>query len=678
MAQLTLTLNTNPNGTSIFIIIEVGGVPLTTAYEVFVDSRFAANRVEMPLSLPDTFVMASNLVIAWNLDYANWGGVNNAIATQNANEVIITFLNPSWQVTSVTGDAISGGDVSFLVDNPPIEEDVSIVLDSFTTPGSNFCTEAVTNLIVEGGNDLYNVYELPSLTQVKTSVSSPIALDTARGTNVNYRITDTTGFLIGEILINTPRKIISEDISVVLLNLTSGTTLTINVVHINSDILPLTYSLDDITYESENIFTGLAPNTYTIYVKDDWGCVSSTTVVVDGTTTITETIAIISEINALHFALIEDGKKNYKNTLSCDELKPLTYPYFHRYILADIIPTQFKTNAKYINIYGIDGDGVQTPISEIQKTENTGLQAKSTSTYFNLGNGRSGIFFGVVDLLDYDTEAILESTNFGFTLPEWANEKGDIVLIEGIGEIQVDSVGYSDLYQAFVLEFNITYTGVAVEKIISAIYNLQPYEVYEFNTFMNAMPELFNIVIEFGVDSGNITHQFISEKIKRFEDNDRYFDIDYSDPENKGHMVYQTGISHKIRLEGIQDYLGEQETEGYNGDTDFFVTDNTVFRSIRYTFFRLSSEMLHKLRLIFPHKTLIINGISHKIAEIPEIKTDINNNYKTFSITLKTGGNEFLTTEQEEITGTAEADSIAGAIESSQGKALVLWTKNNG
>lgn len=88
--------------------------------------------------------------------------------------------------------------------------------------------------------------------------------------------------------------------------------------------------------------------------------------------------------------------------------------------------------------------------------------------------------------------------------------------------------------------------------------------------------------------------------------------------------------------------------------------------------------MVHKLRLIFPHKILNVNGISHKISETPEIKTDINNNNKTFSITLKHGGNEFLTAEQEELTGTSEADSTAGAIEASKGKALVLWTKDNG
>ena len=361
--------------------------------------------------------------------------------------------------------------------------------------------------------------------------------------------------------------------------------------------------------------------------------------------------------------------------MSCDELKSLTYPYFHRYVEGDTIPTQFKTNAQYINIYGIDGDGNQTAIAEAKRTDNIGQKAKSTSTYFNLESGRSGIYFGVVDMLDYDTEVVIEETNFGFTLPEWANKKGDIVLIEGIGEVEVDSIGYSELYSSFVLEFNIAYTGAAVEKKISAIYNLQPYEIYEFDTVMSAMPELFNLVIEVGVDSGNIAYQYISEKIKRFIDTDRYFEIDYSDTLNKGHMVYQTGIAHKIRLEGVVDYIGEQETAGYNGDSEYFVTDNTVYDTQRFTFYRLSSEMVSKLRLIFPHDSVTINGLSYKIADAPEIKTDVNNNYKTFSITLKTEGDKFLTAEQEQITGTSEGDAIAGAIEASKGKALVLHTK---
>jgi len=687
MANLTLNFNANPFLQNIVVNIEAGGVSLSPSlYEAFVDVRYSSFLVVMPLSITDVEIMADNFITAWNLDYRNVGGTNNAVAVSlGSGGVYIDFIDPSWQITGVTfydlvtqDEIRNDTDISYVIDNPTPEDISSITLDNFSIPAANFCTDAIANLIITGGNDSYNIYELPSLTQVKTAQSSPIALETTRGANTNYRITDTTGSLIGEILINSPRKYISEDITTTILNLTSGVTLTINTSYIHADILPLTYSLDDVTYQSENIYTGLAPGTYTIYVKDAWGCVSSTTILLDGVTEITETVMFVSEINALRFALIEEGKKNHKNTLSCDELKNLAYPFFHRFIESDVVKTQFKTNAQYINIYGIDGVGAQTAISSVQKTENIGQKAKSTSTYFNLGSGRSGIYFGVVDLLDYDTEVLIEATNFGFTLPEWANKKGDIVLIDGLGEVEVDSVGYSETYESFILEFNISYTGVAVEKIISAIYNLQPYEVYEFDTFMNAMPELFNIVMEFGADANNITHSYISEKIKRFEDNDRYYDIDYSDPQNKGHMVYQTGITHKLRLEGISDYLGEQTTEGYNGDTNFFVTDNTVYDSIRFTFFRLSTEMVSKLRLVFAHTALNINGLGYKISEAPEIKTDINNNYKTFSITLKRGGNQFLTADQEELTGTSEADAIAGAIEASKGKALVLWTKDNG
>jgi hypothetical protein len=43
---------------------------------------------------------------------------------------------------------------------------------------------------------------------------------------------------------------------------------------------PLQYSLDGITYSSIFTFTNLAPNTYTVYVRDALGCIKTTTVVV--------------------------------------------------------------------------------------------------------------------------------------------------------------------------------------------------------------------------------------------------------------------------------------------------------------------------------------------------------------------------------------------------------------
>ena len=321
----------------------------------------------------------------------------------------------------------------------------------------------------------------------------------------------------------------------------------------------------------------------------------------------------------------------------------------------------------------MDSDGNTSGLVEVQKTANTGLKAKSTCTYFNLGDGRSAVYFGVVDLLDYDTDVFIETVNFGFSLPEWANEQGDYVVIENIGEVQISAVGYSETYGAFILEFDIAYTGSPVERKISALYNLNPYEVYEVSTDMSTTPSKFNIVTECGVDANNINFTYISETIEIVEDDDFLLRIDYWDKENKGGMVYQTGIKNRIRMFGKMNYMGDQETEGYNGDQEYFVTDNVIYNSSELIINRLTSAMAHKMRLVLSHSELYINGIRSKLYESPEISGDENNNFKQFKALVKQSGNEFLTDAQEQIT--SEGGALSAAIEAAQDKSFLLWTK---
>lgn len=669
---------------NISIGVEIGGVPIVFS-EFFEELRTINWTVTAPVLETDADVIAANFITAWNLDYRNSGGTNNAVAIvgATANEVIINFINPSWQVTAVTGTSIIDGNITFVISNPTLEDDASVSIDSYEAYVAEPCNYALANIAVTGGNDLYNVYLKPSMTQILTGVASPFQLQDVRGVSSAYRITDTLGFEIAfDFIVGMPNIVSTKKIDIAITNLSAGATVSITVDFISDAILPYTYSLTGSGYQSSNVFTGLAPGSYTIYVKDAFLCVKTKDFEVDGVTEITETILTISEINALRFAVIDSNKKNHKNTLSCFELKKLTYPFIHRYLATDIMITQFKTNAQYINVYAVEANGDQTALGALQMTENIGLDALSTSTYFSLGEGRSAIYFGEVDILNPLTEAFIETTDFGFTLPEWANSVGNYVTIEGVGQVPIDSIGYSDFYNSFVIEFDIAYTGVAVERNLGAVYNLQPYEVYESTADMAVLPELFNIVIEVGTDSDNLDFTYISEKIKRTVDSDKLIEIFYSDDENKGDMVYQTDIVHKMLLEGAVDYVGEQDTEGYDGDTNYFVTDNTVYDSQKFVFYRLSSEMVHKLRLVMTHLYLQINGLNYKIAEKPEIKTDINNNSKTFSVILKRGGQEFLTDDQEIIEvgnrASAKNEAIAGAIEASKGKSLVLWTKTSG
>jgi hypothetical protein len=677
---ITLTFVTVPiESKDLSINITAAGVPLPLFLEDFVNLRSERFQSTAPaaVTLADA---ASNYADAYNLDYGNHGGVNSSVANAVGNVVTITFNIDSWQVQAPIGQVITDGDITYVINNDLVEDDKTVEVINYEAHLVSPCAFCLVNSEATGGNDVYHVYKYPDLVKVLDAVASPFQLQLNRGENNVFRVTDTLDEFIGEFTTTAPKAISSKKITVSLQNLSSGTTATIDVEFISNDILPYQYSLDDITYQSQNVFSGLVPDNYTVYVKDAFGCVRQVDFVADGVTEVPDTIFTISEINALRLARIDSEKKNHKNTLSCDELKRLTYSFTHRFTLEDDITTQYKTNAQYRNVYAVDGNGNQTPLTSVKMTDNIGLEAKSTCTYFDWGNGRSAVFFGEVDILNPLTDAVIETTDFGFTLPEWANTIGNFVILDGgIGEVEINAIGYSDFYSSFVIIFNIQYLGAPVERKLSATYNLQPYEVYEFIADMSALPELYNIVIEVGRDSSNIDFTYISEKIKRVVDNDRLLEILYSDPENRGNMVYQTGITHRLRLEGVVDSQGESITEGYNGDSNFFVTDNTVYDGQRFVFYRLSSEMVHKLRLVMPHFNLVINGLAYKIAEAPEIRTDINNNLKTFSVILKRGGEEFLTAEQEIINvgakGVAEAEAKAAALEASKGKSLLLYTK---
>ncbi|AKG94284.1 virion structural protein [Polaribacter phage P12002S] len=642
--------------------------------ETFKTIRTSSNQVSLATSGDLHVENAKNFNQSINLDGV--GGIK-LVSNFFLDSVLLEFTNENYFIESYFGSLIEDDKVFILetTEEPLIPK--TLFINSYESNTLDVCGKVNAILDVTGGNGSYNVYVNTVLTV--SNEETPITIPLTRGGVDNIRVTDTLGETIGTISSTTPRKLISSDITNTVINLSSGTTINISVSYISPYVSPYAYSLDGVNYQEENVYTSLAEGDYTIYVKDNLGCVTTKSISIDGYTDLTETVFSISEINPFIFSKYEGGKKNYLNTLSCNELRQIAYPYYQNYLEEDVITTQFKTNAKYINVFTIDSDLNTNELSTVKRTENIGLSAKSTCTYFDLGDGKSGVYFGVVDLLNPLNDDVIGDANYGFTLPEWANKEGGLVAIEGLGQVPIDGVGYSETYQSFILEFNIAFSGSSDRKI-SAEYNLQPYEIYEFLTTMSNEPLSFNIVIEVGTDSDNIDFTYISEKIKRVEDEEFLFDINYytDDKRNLGDMVYQTGIKNKIRLKGYTTYLGEQTTDGYNGDKEYYPTDNTVYRSEKFSFMRVSTAMAHKLRLVFAHSYININGIEYKLSEVPEVPEKAFNNLKNFFVTLKSGGNQILSDSQEVIVGTTESLEIGAGITAIKGKSLILWTKTKG
>tara|TARA_R110000796_G_scaffold58535_1_gene135216 strand:+ start:1785 stop:3836 length:2052 start_codon:yes stop_codon:yes gene_type:complete len=616
-------------------------------------------------------VNAANLATAINLDANIVLDIN---ATSLAN--VVTITSSSYSAVSVTGSMITNSKVTYQIIAGTVPLDKSLVVSSYAAGSPDVCVNINAILGITGGNSLYNVY-VDNVIAISNQ-ASPITVSLIRGDRSKIAVSDTLGEVIGAISTNNPRKLISSDITTDIINLTTGANITVTVAYISPYVSVYEYSIDGTNYSTTNIFTSLSNGNYTIYVKDALGCIISKSVIVDGATSLGETIFSISDINPIRYSKYEVNKKNnYKNTLSSNSLRLIKYPYIQQFLETDIPTTQFKTNAQYVNVFAIKEDLTTTVLTAIKKTLNTGLSAKSTSTYFDIGDGKSAIYFGAVNTLNPITNAVIGNVDYGFSLPVWANKEGNYVTIDGLGQVKIDSIGYSDTYQAFILEFNISYTGSPIAKNISASYNLQPYEIYEFLAPMTLLPESFNIVIETGVSSTEINFTYISEKIKRVENSNFLFEIDYWDDANIGDMNYQTGVKHKLRVNGYVDYLGEQSTEGYDGDKQYYVTDNTVYNSEIFSFDRLSFQMAQKLRLVVTHSNLVINGIYYNLSEEPEVTGDPNYNFKRFSVTLKSNGDLLLENVNEDIVNTSASLEITAGIAAIQGKALLLWTKNN-
>jgi hypothetical protein len=655
--------------------INIGGGSLAALRNTFKATR--NNIYQSAITDPyNSTTAAVNFVQAFNADLYTRLPNNSISATNVDNVVTLTMNNSSWIFAIPTGTAITSTSIGYSNTNDPVVDSDTAKITSYSEKSDNRCTKAEANILVKGGSGTYDVYVNNVLTATNetpaTDATFAVLID--RGISQVLRVVDSNGLNIATIETVNTRKLIANDITVKVENYASGATLRVSENFIQSAISVTTYSLDGITYQTSSVFTGQAVATYTLYVKDGFGCITIKQVVVDGVTTVSETVFSISAINALRFALVDDVKKNQLNTLSFNELRITKYPYYQQYLENEVITTQFKTNAQYLNCVSLDKNGATTTLTPVKKTLNIGLKAKRTSTYFDLGNNRSGIYFGVVDSLDFITEAVIEELNYGFALPEWANKEGDLVTIDGIGQVPIDAKGFSETYNSFILEFDIAYTGSPItDKIISAEYNLQPYEIYE---IQNTVTEDSNIVIQAGVASDNLNFTYVSEGIRMVADSEFLFDITYWDDENKGSMNYQTGIKHKLRLNGYQESVGEQETAGYNGDTGYFVTDNVVYDMQSFKWERLSSELAQKLRLVVTHKYLQINGLFYKLADVPELAGDMNFNMKTFSVSLKQGGDLFLTAEQENITNTSISGELLMALASAQGKGVLSWSKN--
>ncbi len=573
---------------------------------------------------------AKNLAKKLKTDWANTGGYGNVKVTYLGNNRIeIELQNELWTFVEPIDD-LGGGNISIvsLYNVPPPTPKTLTLTQGSTVDCNNKYIEYTA--VMTGGTLPYTIKGTALGTVTSNSGTKTIQLK--RGQDTNIIVTDSTGASIGTELITAPISLEPSYFTVTVSQeeLEAQAVVTPNV-NLPSAVFPITYSLDDVNYQSSGGFSNLQfEETYTVYIKDGFGCVTSKTFVTPPSIESNETPEVyeryfeISNAGTLIFNRYAPSEKStFENTMSCEELVGVPYGYVHEFIEDDLIVQQFKSSYDYHRVTLIETDGTIHDITPVMQSQNLRQFEKVDAKLFRDVNGALGIYFRGGNTYIENTETINGVSDYSETnLPSWA-VTGNKVKIDNIGTATIKRVSKDSVRGLYILT-NYPYSSLTDDDgKVQANYNKQPYNTYEFGFYMNNVTE-GRVVIEAGFND-LVETTYISEKIRKIEDDRERYIVTWNDPYNVAGIVHQTGIVHFARLYLNFYHTTRSESSTYRADNETFNLDQGAYDVGVLNVAVFGFKMQQKLHLASGMENFAINGINYKKTKLESEKQGDSN-----------------------------------------------------
>lgn len=586
-------------------------------------------------SLPVTGSVKDDLLNVLSFIENTYNASNRYTITKGANYIV---LSDNIGFTTFTEDSnnTSGRLTTFIVNDPVI---VPITIDSITLvenaiPCSLVDIEITTN-------------------QQATNITSPVIQVVA--TNP-FTITDIPRDAVNDIVItlNDANTSATQSIYVPVINSSlfelqliqspSSSALNIIWLGLKQPYFNLQYSLDNITYYDSSSFSGLPTGNYTLYIKDDIGCSISIPFEVTGfdpNVYVREAYFKVSEQNSLITVNKETIDNinifsNPTNTLSFQENSDINYRNFKQlYQTTDgVIKQQYRSNYENVTIKLIDCDANESILVSEQKTQNFNItdvrDVKILSVNY-LDVAFVGVQYITGNTYNPDTLATEEPYNLGTEVPEFMNVD-DYIQIEGAGWFRVRDIQYYNGIETLILDvlensFPILVTGQTVRG--TAIYNILPYEVYEFSFDANTLNGDYYITYN-ATDSEFTEVNYITEWFNVKECQEKTYLLQYYNTENN-ETNYSTGIVNKIRIpySNTLTYVPNDTQDVYFTDTNAVSIEATYRDFYQLEVLPVPMNFIRKIGLAVTNDRLFLNGLSLlKNTELEAERIGVNNLYK--------------------------------------------------
>jgi hypothetical protein len=571
-------------------------------YERWVDLRQGQNQVTVgdPTATPGER-SSINYLDAVNLDYYF---LNFIITHPESNKVVIQSTNPLFQFVWVSGPS----SVEYVIDNTTTTP-INITDVSFST---STAIKKCENIHVNVETDILAV-KITSPVVINPNTDNPFSFDYVRETTIPITVESADGET-ATLNVLLPSILNSSKVSVNATVSPQGTTAIINVSQ--NGLLSLTYSLDDITYQSSNIFPGLSPGDYIAFVKDQFGCKTSKAFQADEFGIDTPYFRI-SESNSWRFInrVTWGDCSNYKNdenTLSCEENVVKPYRFIYDNQGCDIITIQFQSN--YPNItaiakeVGTSGIAAGPSSFDIVKTTNNIGRKDSRDAIKYPFMDYTGVYFTSGNIYDFDTGVDTgEDYTLNGGLPIWA-VPGNYFRMDSAWFL-IEQIAFDDIKNVeLILVSGITQPSVDTDTIVSSIYNLEVFEEYEFTV---DMVDFLNKTIQIELRNNseyydNLLHvtEWINIKTRQLQT----VEIQYWENKNTD-QNFSRGLVNKLRMPvELIGARAKQENETLITDNSAYLLESDLHKVYVYEFQPVTTGVMFQLVKALSHSFVRIDG----------------------------------------------------------------------
>lgn len=292
-----------------------------------------------------------------------------------------------------------------------------------------------------------------------------------------------------------------------------------------------------------------------------------------------------------------------------------------------------QTTNLAVNVPASDGT-IEVPVVKMSNN----LRAKDKRDAFVYGIGTNTyVYFMAGNIYDYGTGAITGTYALNGTLPIWG-KVGNYIAINGTWAVITDTF-FDETRNADVLVFEGVYAEPTDHNIVSSIFNIEQYEVYEFAI---DMVNYIDQDIRVRINSNRSTWTeliHLSEQINVAVRQPETVEIKYRNSDNTD-VFYSTGIMHKLRQPltnggGIND----QQSDTNKTDSNIILLNADLYEGKEFIFEPVTTEIMRKLLIALSHEFVYINDVGYVKSDNIDVEgpQDDTNLYVVKAKMMKSG-----------------------------------------